>query len=317
VLPTLHCSNESTSGPTLGAEELERYQRQILLWGAEGQRRLKAARLLVLGAGGLGSPVLQYLAAAGVGELVIADPDAVSRSNLNRQILHDERRLGLNKAASARTTIGALNRNVEVTAIERALEHDELLEVAALCDLVIDVTDNMPHKESLSPLLVRHGLSGLFGVLLGMGGFCFTYTPGSACWHCLFKPAPAFPTGRALPMENYPSFGAAAGFVGSFIANIAVRQLLGFGRPVENKLFFASQLMDLRKLELCSRGLKALMTDHLKESFHAAGARFPESERFFDEHLTQRRPGCAVCSSRSGSDPEPAPPSPRNGSESK
>ncbi len=279
----------------LSPEAAERYSRQIYFFGQEGQELLKSKRILVLGAGGLGSPILYYLTGAGVGELLISDFDVVSLSNLNRQILHNQERLGMNKVESALKTLRAFNPDVKISGYPEKLSASQLLALAKTCDLVIEATDNMENKERINAILAKEKITCIYAILVGMAGFAFLSRQGAPCWNCLFRPAPLFATGRALPFEYYPSFGAAAGLLGSFISNIAVRHLLGFGTPVYDKIFYLSQLLPFKKLQLSSRGIKAIMTDHFKSSFPPEKRTFPENDVFFTEHAIGPNPTCSVC----------------------
>jgi molybdopterin/thiamine biosynthesis adenylyltransferase len=287
--------NQTGAVSVLSTSDEERYSRQISIWGIETQKMLANAKVLVLGAGGLGCPALYYLAAAGVGHITVADFDVVSISNLNRQILHSEARLGINKALSAKETLSAFNSSIEITAIEHRMEPDELVAAALAADLVVDVTDSMPTKEQVTRILHGSNTKVIYGVLLGMAGFAFLELPGSVCWRCLFKDAPLFSTGRALPFEYYPSFGASAGILGSFIADMAVRVLIGEDAVLRQRIFFTSQRMQAHRLALAVRGLRSILTDHLKGALDAQGWRFLDAAEIFSTQEIDSNPHCPQC----------------------
>jgi len=287
--------NQTATVSVLSTSDEERYSRQISIWGVETQKMLANAKVLVLGAGGLGCPTLYYLAAAGVGHITVADFDVVSISNLNRQILHSEARLGMNKARSAKETLTAFNSSIEITALDQHMEPDELVSAALAADLLIDVTDSMPTKEQLTRILHGRNTKVIYGVLLGMAGFAFLELPGSLCWRCLFKDAPLFSTGHALPFAYYPSFGASAGILGSFIADMAVRVLIGEDAVLRKRIFFTSQRMQAHRLSLAVRGLRSILTDHFKAALDAKGWRFLDSPEVFNTQEIDSNPHCPQC----------------------
>ena len=282
----------------LSEEEKELYSRQIAFMGEEKQSELKNKKVLVLGAGGLGSPVLYYLAGAGVGEITICDFDEVSLSNLNRQILHDYNRIGTNKAQSAKQTLNQFNPWIKINAMTEKMTLDQLDKIAKDQDLVIEATDAMAHKEVVNRKLVSEGVACIHAIALGMGGFCFIAAGGTICLNCLFKKAPVFTAGRALPFEYYPSFGAAVGMLGSMIGIISMRYLLGFEAGVMNRIFYLSQQLPFKKLMLSARGLKAIMTDHFKNSLKASENNFPENDVLATEHFISADPGCEACGNK-------------------
>jgi molybdopterin/thiamine biosynthesis adenylyltransferase len=282
----------------LSENEKELYSRQIAFMGEEKQMALKSKKVLVLGAGGLGSPVLYYLAGAGVGEITICDFDEVSLSNLNRQILHDYDRIGVNKAESAKQTLSRFNPWIKINVLTEKTPLERLGEMAIHHDLVIEATDVMAHKEAVNRMLVVEGVGCIHAIALGMGGFCFIADRETICLNCLFKKAPVFTAGRALPFEYYPSFGAAAGMLGSMIGIISMRYLLGFEAGVINRVFYLSQQLPFKKLMLSARGLKAIMTDHFKNSLKESENNFPENDALVTEHFISADPGCEACGNK-------------------
>ncbi|MCG8336019.1 MAG: HesA/MoeB/ThiF family protein [Proteobacteria bacterium] len=287
--------NSSIENCDLSEDEREIYSRQVFFLGEDLQKELKQKRVLVIGAGGLGSPILFYLAAAGVGNITICDFDTVELTNLNRQIIHNRNRIGQNKAQSAKKTLESFNDNINVHAVTDPLPPQQLLEKASQCDLVIEATDSMEHKEIMNQLLVAGGISCIHGILLGFAGFSLLSMKGSTCLSCLFKKAPVYSTGRALPFKFYPSFGASAGSLGSLICNISIRYLLSFEVQVVNKIIYLSQLLPFKQLMLCSRGLKAIMSDHFKDSLRSTSREFPENNTLVTEHVVTPNPECNVC----------------------
>jgi adenylyltransferase/sulfurtransferase len=279
----------------LSSEEKELYNRQISFLQEERQEKLKENKILVLGAGGLGSPILYYTAAAGIGEIIICDFDTVSLSNLNRQIIHNYNRVGQNKAKSAEKTLQQLNPYIKITTLTEKISLEQLCRIAANCDLVVEATDDMAHKEEVNRFLMPKGIDCIHAIVVGMGGFCFLSAKETTCLNCLFKKAPVFTTGRALPFDHYPSFGATAGCLGSLIGIISIHYLLGHKELVTNKIFYLSQFFRAKKLQLSARGLRAIMTDHFKHSFQKTSKRFPENDTLITEHHVTPDPECEIC----------------------
>jgi len=210
-------------------EERERYQRQILLLGEAGQERLKTARVLIAGAGGLGTVIATYLAAAGIGTLRIADCDVVEPTNLNRQILHWEKDLGRPKTASAAEKLAALNSLIRVEEITERIDETSITAVAADCDLLIDAMDNFPTRYLLNRAALRIGIPFIHGAVRGLCGQATTVLPGKTpCLRCLFPQAP--------PAELFPIVGTTCGVIGSIEATEAVKLLTGQGEPLAGRL---------------------------------------------------------------------------------
>lgn len=223
------------------ADFLERYSRHLRLpqVGLEGQRRLAQARVLMVGAGGLGSPAAYYLAAAGVGTLVLADDDVVDRSNLQRQILHTEARIGQPKVASAAAALSALNPRVRIEAHPvrvTASSVDGLLEGV---DLVVDGADNFPVRYLLSDACVRRGKPLVYGAVHRFEGQVSVFDAGrqrgeAPCYRCLFPEPPA--------PEDAPNcaeagvLGVLPGVIGLLQATEAIKLLLGLGEPLVGRL---------------------------------------------------------------------------------
>lgn len=176
--------------------ERDRYSRHFVLpeVGEQGQTRISASKMLVVGAGGLGSPALYYLAAAGVGELGVVDFDSVEENNLQRQIIHSTSRIGDNKAASAKRTIEDLNPNIRVETFEERLSKENVDAIVSRYDLVIDATDNFDTRYLLNEAAVKHGKPYVYGSIFRFEGYASVFWPGSGgpCYRCMHpEPPPA------------------------------------------------------------------------------------------------------------------------------
>jgi len=231
-------------------EEKERYSRQTLLReiGPEGQEKLKNARVLVAGAGGLGSPVAMYLAAAGVGTLGICDGDTVDRSNLQRQILHGTGRLGQNKVTSAQATLADINPNIRIVAHDCFLGPENAPQIIADYDFVLDCTDSFESKFLINDACVRVGKPFCHAGVLQFCGQLMTWLPGRGlpCYRCVFRKAPP----PASPAEK-GVLGAAVGVIGCLQAMEAVKCITGAGRPLTGVLLTFDALQgDFRQIVL-------------------------------------------------------------------
>ena len=195
----------------LSEEQIERYSRHILLQdvGLEGQEKLLNAKVLIIGAGGLGSPVSLYLAAAGVGHIGIVDADVVDLSNLQRQVIHQTKDLGRPKVESAKEKMIGINPDVEVTTYHDFLDSHNAEEIIQPWDFIIDGTDNFPAKFLINDACVRLGKAFSHGGILRFQGQTFTHLPGTACYRCFFKeppPAGVVPTcSQASAATTLPS----------------------------------------------------------------------------------------------------------------
>jgi sulfur-carrier protein adenylyltransferase/sulfurtransferase len=221
-----------------------RYSRHILIpeIGEEGQRKLLESRVLLIGAGGLGSPASLYLAAAGVGTLGIVDDDSVDETNLQRQIVHSTERLGDSKAESAKRTIEALNPDVSVEVFQERLSSDNADRIlGAGWDVVVDGADNFPTRYLLNDASVWHGIPVVHGSIFRFEGQTTVFKPHEGpCYRCLFPEPP--------PPELAPScaeggvLGVLPGIVGSLQANEALKLLLGIGEPLVGRLLLFDAL---------------------------------------------------------------------------
>lgn len=231
-------------GPLFSEDELERYARHIALReiGGAGQARLKRARVLVVGAGGLGAPVLLYLAAAGVGQITVLDDDRVSLSNLQRQVIHSQDRLGMPKVASARIALAGVNPSVTVIPVEAPLDAERAPELVAGQSLVIDATDNLPTRHLLNAACVAAGVPLLSGAISQWEGQLALYDParGAPCLSCLFPVIP--PAELQTTCTGAGVMGALPGIVGAMMAAEAIKELAGAGRTLRGRLLLHDSL---------------------------------------------------------------------------
>lgn len=218
--------------------ELDRYMRHIMLRevGGAGQRRLKKSRVLVIGAGGLGAPVLQYLAAAGVGTIGVIDDDVVDLSNLHRQVIHNEDRLDMPKVFSAQMALHDLNPYVVVRPYNRRLTDEIAEELIQDFDLVIDGTDNFDTRYLVNRACVAAGVPLLSGAITQWEGQVSLFDPanGTPCYQCVFPEAPA--PGLAPSCAEAGVIGPLPGVVGSMMAVEAVKHLLGVGATSKGEM---------------------------------------------------------------------------------
>ncbi|MBS7661902.1 molybdopterin-synthase adenylyltransferase MoeB [Pseudomonas lalucatii] len=250
----------------LNDEELLRYSRQILLQqiDVDGQLRLKHSRVLIVGLGGLGSPVALYLAAAGIGELHLADFDRVDLTNLQRQIVHDSLGIGQSKVDSAMARLAALNPQVRLQAHRSPLDADSLGAAVTAVDLVLDCCDNFATREAVNAACVAAGKPLVSGAAIRLEGQLSVFDPrrdDSPCYHCLYGHG----SEAELTCSEAGVVGPLVGLVGSLQALEALKLLAGFGEPLIGRL---------------------LLVD-------ALGSRFRELR-------VKRDPACAVCGSGRG-----------------
>ncbi len=231
--------------------QLLRFSRQIMLpaIGIEGQEKLLESRVLIVGLGGLGSPAAMYLAAAGVGELVLVDFDVVDLTNLQRQIIHTTDRIGAKKVASAQQSLQNLNPECRITTIDRMLEPEEMAEQIANVDLAVDGTDNFTTRFAINSACVASRTPLVSGAAIRMEGqvSVFTGQPGDPCYHCLYG------SGSEVN-ETCSENGVLApvvGIIGSIQATEAIKVLTGAGTTLNGKLMLLDALhMQWRTLKL-------------------------------------------------------------------
>lgn len=233
-------------------EQLERYSRNIILSevGVKGQKKLLNARVLIVGAGGLGAPAALYLAAAGVGTIGIADADEVDLSNLQRQIIHTTPDVGKAKVQSAKETMLAINPGITVNTYRTFVASDNVMELIADYDFILDGTDNFPAKFLINDACVLAGKPFSHAGIIRFRGQLMTYVPGRGpCYRCVFKEPPppdAVPTCRQAGV-----IGAVAGVIGSLQALEAVKYIVGKGELLTGYLLTYDALkMEFRKIRV-------------------------------------------------------------------
>jgi sulfur-carrier protein adenylyltransferase/sulfurtransferase len=240
------------SATDLQPEELVRYSRHIGLAevGENGQRRLKEASVLIVGAGGLGSPVALYLAAAGIGRLGIVDFDNVELSNLQRQVLHDTAAVGVPKTASARGRLEAINPHVQVETIDAELTSSNALEIITAYDVVVDGTDNFKTRYLTNDACVLLGRPNVYGSVLRFEGQVSVFaTPDGPCYRCLFREPP--PPGLVPNCAEAGVLGVLPGLVGTIQATETIKLILGIGDTLASRLLLVDALrMSFRTIQL-------------------------------------------------------------------
>lgn len=237
----------------LSRAELVRYGRHLTLpeVGLEGQRRLKAARVLIVGSGGLGSPLGLYLAAAGVGKLGIVDFDRVEESNLQRQVLHGTRDIGRPKTESALDRLGDLNPYVDLQAHPAALTAANAQQILAHYDIVVDGTDNFATRYLVNDACVLAGKPNVYGSIFRFQGQVAVFHPagGGPCYRCLYREPP--PPGMVPSCAEGGVLGVLPGVIGTLQATETIKLILGAGAPLLNRLLlFDALAMRFRELKL-------------------------------------------------------------------
>ena len=215
----------------LTKEELERYQRQIIIdgFGEEGQAKLKRAKVFIAGAGGLGSPVSIYLAAAGVGRIRIVDHDTVELSNLNRQVLHWDENIGMAKTDSAAAKLKRLNPNANIEAVAETITEANVSQLAAGFDLIVDAMDNLPTRYLLNKTALEKDIPFFHGAVYGFEGRAMTIIPGkTACPYCVYH-------GASIPKEKFPVIGIAPAVIGCIQATEVIKYIVGLGKLLTDR----------------------------------------------------------------------------------
>ena len=215
----------------LDAEELKRYDRQIMIpeIGQAGQEQLKAATIFVAGAGGIGSPVTIYLAAAGVGTIRLADHDRVDLSNLNRQVLHWDEDVGRKKVGSASEKLRRLNPHVKIEAMDETITEENAKDLASGCDGIVDAMDNLATRYILNKAAIDLNIPFFHGAVRGLEGRALTVVPGKgACLRCLYR--------GPVPQEKFPVLGATPAVIGCIQATEVIKYITGIGKLLINRL---------------------------------------------------------------------------------
>lgn len=215
----------------LTQEERQRYDRQILIPGFDdtGQEKLKKARVVIAGGGGLGSPASIYLAAAGVGNLRIIDNDKVELSNLNRQILHWDKDVGRYKVESAFEKLSQINKHTLIESVNVTINEDNVNSLVAGFDAIVDAMDNIPVRYLLNKASLEFKIPFMHGAVYGMEGRAMTVIPGkSACLRCLYHGLP--------PKEKFPVLGTTPAIIGSIQATEVIKYITGIGTLLTNRM---------------------------------------------------------------------------------
>lgn len=237
---------------TFSPEEALRYNRHMIMpeVGPEGQAKLKAARVLLVGAGGLGSPAGLYLAAAGIGKIGIVDFDAVDASNLHRQVLHGTRDVGRSKLDSAIDTLSDINPHVELVRHETRFTSENALEIAAGYDMIVDGTDNFPTRYLVNDVCVLSGKPNVYGSIFRFDGQATVFAaPGGPCYRCLYPEPP--PPGTVPNCAEGGVLGILPGLVGIIQATEAIKLILGVGEPLIGRLLMIDALaMQFREIKI-------------------------------------------------------------------
>ncbi len=244
--------NLNTNGVELTREEFLRYGRHLIMpeVGLEGQKKLKSASVLIIGAGGLGSPLAFYLTAAGVGRIGIVDFDVVDFSNLQRQIIHTTNDVGRSKLESAREKLYALNPNVEIETYETRLTSENALEIIKDYDIIIDGTDNFPTRYLVNDACVLLGKPNVYGSIFRFEGQASVfYAKVGPCYRCLYQEPP--PPGLVPSCAEGGVLGVLPGIIGTIQALEAIKLILGVGEPLIGRLLLFDALkMKFRELKL-------------------------------------------------------------------
>lgn len=233
-------------------EQIERYSRHIILpeVGGAGQQKMLEAKILLLGAGGLGSPAAYYLAAAGIGNLGIVDFDRVDLSNLQRQIIHSTERIGMLKTESAKKTIESLNPDVKVFLYNEKLDSSNIMELIENYDYVVDGSDNFPTRYLVNDACVMKNKTLIHGSIYRFEGQVTVFKPGDGpCYRCLYPEPP--PPGMVPNCQEGGVLGVLAGVIGNLQVVETLKLVLGIGKPLVGKLLLYDALnTEFRNLRL-------------------------------------------------------------------
>ncbi len=231
----------------LNPEQVARYSRHIIMpdVGSAGQRKLLASKVLIVGAGGLGSPVAVYLALAGVGTIGIVDFDIVDLSNLQRQILHQNKDVGVRKVVSARETLEAYNPDVNVVIHEEPIDSTNAMDIIPNYEIIVNGADNFPTRYLVNDASYLAGKPLVDGSILLFDGQASTYIPGQGCYRCVFPEPP--PPGEVPSCAEAGVLGALPGIIGTIQATEVIKVILGKGEPLAGRMLLLDALaMDFR-----------------------------------------------------------------------
>jgi adenylyltransferase/sulfurtransferase len=224
----------------------KRYHRQMMIdgWGKEGQEKLKQTTIGVLGAGGLGSPLLMYLTVAGFGKIIVADKDVIELSNLNRQILHWDKDIGRKKAESAKEKLQEMNRDVEIVAYTGEVTEENIEQIFTGVDAVCDALDNFEIRFVLNAFAVAHRIPLFHGAIWGLQGEVTTIIPGeTACYRCLYS--------EAMPGGLFPVVGVTPALIAVIQATEAIKYFTGVGELLKDQLLlYEGESMTFSKVHI-------------------------------------------------------------------
>lgn len=235
----------------LSPQQVARYSRHIIMpqVGSAGQRKLQNAKVLIVGAGGLGSPVAVYLALAGVGTIGLVDFDVVDLSNLQRQILHQTKDIGVRKVVSARETIEAYNPDVNVQIHETPIDSSNAMDIIGQYDIIVNGADNFPTRYLVNDASYLSGKPLVDGSILLFDGQASTYIPGKGCYRCVFPEPP--PPGEVPSCAEAGVLGALPGLVGTIQATEVFKLILGIGKTLDGRMLLIDALaMEFRMVKI-------------------------------------------------------------------
>jgi amino acid adenylation domain-containing protein len=293
----------------LSEAEKTRYTRQMLLdgWGIEGQERLKSSTVFVAGAGGSGSPLIQQLALCGFGTIIICDFDEVELSNLNRQSLHDESRLGMNKALSAQMTVQRMNPHIQVIPKQEKITMDNVFELVGDAEIIFDNVDSLEAKSYLSQCAVARGIPHIISSMIHINSYvCIFHTPYTPCFYCLYDKNKIEDIRRAKTLQHHyeiapNSVASPALYLSTgFAVNEAVKILLGFGKPAYNKYFHFNQYGSADVVKTNGyRQITYPFSHHFREISREQGYDWDKGWQgsYVEEIVIKPDPHCPVCSS--------------------
>ncbi len=239
----------------LSVRERERYDRQIMIFGERGQKKLKKAKIFVAGLGGLGSPISIYLTLAGIGSIRIVDCDIVERSNLNRQILHWEEDIGRMKSESAEEKLKEMNPDVKIEALYEEINEDNIFELVGDSEIIVDAMDNFETRYLLNKVAIEKRVPLVHGAVYGFEGRITTIIPGETpCLRCIYPKAP--------PISKFPVIGTAPGIIGVMEANEVIKLITGVGEVLKGVLLIWDGL------DSSFERMKIERRDDCKECYH-------------------------------------------------
>jgi adenylyltransferase/sulfurtransferase len=230
----------------LTANDHKRYNRQMMIdgWGKEGQEKLKQTTIGVLGAGGLGSPLLMYLTVAGFGKIIVADKDVIELSNLNRQILHWDKDIGRKKAESAKEKLQEMNKDIEIVAYAGEVTEDNIEQIFVGVNAVCDALDNFESRFVLNAFAVAHRIPLFHGAIWGLSGEATTIIPGeTVCYRCIYS--------EAMPGGLFPVVGVTPALIAVIQATEAIKYFTGVGELLKDQLLlYEGESMTFSKVHI-------------------------------------------------------------------